>query len=52
MTRTGSCFVIEEYQKAYYKKVIEKIIVIVSYLERSSCDLFLCLDKYFRIFMC
>ena len=36
MTRTGSCFVIEEYQKAYYKKVVEKIAVIVSYSERSS----------------
>ena len=36
MTRTGSCFVIEEYQKASYKKVVEKIAVIVSYSERSS----------------
>jgi hypothetical protein len=36
MTRTESCFVIEEYLKAYYKKVVEKIVVIVSYSERSS----------------
>jgi hypothetical protein len=36
MTRTGSCFVIEEYRKASYKKVVEKIAVIVSYSERSS----------------
>ena len=25
ITRTGSCFVIEEYPKASYKKVVEKI---------------------------
>ena len=48
MTRTVSCFVIEEYQKAYYKKVVEKIAIIVSYSERSSFDLFLCLDKLYQ----
>ena len=52
MTRTGSCFVIEEYPKAYYKKVVEKIAVIVSYSERSSFDLFLDLDKVLSIFIC
>jgi hypothetical protein len=36
MTRTGSCFVIKEYRKASYKKVVEKIAAIVSYSERSS----------------
>ena len=52
MTRTVSCFVIQEYQKAYYKKVVEKIAVIVSYSERSSFDLFLSLDKVLSIFIC
>ena len=36
MTRTGICFVIEEYRKASYKKVVEKKALIVSYSERSS----------------
>ena len=36
MIRTGSCFVIEEYRKASYKKVVEKIAAIVSYSKRYS----------------
>jgi hypothetical protein len=38
MTRTGSCFVIKEYRKASYKKVVEKKNAIVSYSERSSVN--------------
>jgi len=31
MTRTGSCFVIEEYRKTSYKKLVDKKAMVVPY---------------------